>query len=90
MNQIDQVTQTVASTSEESAAAAEELNAQAVTMSDTVKELGALVGYTAGMEVSNTQTKKRKSISKSKPVGRVKNKSPEDIMPLSQNDTLEF
>ena len=90
MNQIDQVTQTVASTSEESAAAAEELNAQAVTMSDTVRELGALVGYTAGMEVSNTQTKKRKSISKTKPVARAKNKSPEDIMPLSQNDTLEF
>ncbi|MCK5110372.1 MAG: methyl-accepting chemotaxis protein [Arcobacteraceae bacterium] len=90
MNQIDQVTQTVASTSEESAAAAEELNAQAVTMSDTVKELGALVGYTAGMEVSNVQTKQRKKVSKAKPVARAKNKSPEDIMPLSENDTLEF
>ena len=90
MNQIDQVTQTVASTSEESAAAAEELNAQAVTMSDTVKELGSLVGYTAAMGVSQVETKKRKNVSKAKPAARAKKKSPEDIMPLSQNDTLEF
>ncbi len=88
MSQIDQVTQTVASTSEESAAAAEELNAQAVTMSDTVRELGSLVGYTAGTAV--VQTKQRKKIATAKPIARAKNKSPEDIMPLSQNDTLEF
>ena len=90
MTQIDQVTQTVASTSEESAAAAEELNAQAVTMSDTVKDLGALVGYTGGVEVSNRQTKQRKQRSEVKPLARSKSKSPEDIMPLSENDTLEF
>ena len=46
MTQIDQSTQTVASTSEESAAAAEELNAQAVTLGNTVKEIGELVGVT--------------------------------------------
>ena len=46
MTQIDQATQTVASTSEESAAAAEELNAQAITLGNTVEEIGELVGVT--------------------------------------------
>ena len=90
MNQIDQVTQTVASTSEESAAAAEELNAQAVTMSDTVRELGSLVGYTAGSNETVSYTKQRKTTSNIKAKANNKTKSPEDIMPLSQNDTLEF
>ena len=90
MNQIDQVTQTVASTSEESAAAAEELNAQAVSMSDTVKDLGALVGYTAGSGDSAVHRKQNKQTSRAKPKAVSKNKSPEDIMPLSKNDTLEF
>ncbi len=44
MGQIDEVTQTVASTSEESAAAAEELSAQATSMEGTVKSISLIVG----------------------------------------------
>jgi len=44
ITQVDQVTQHNASTSEEAAAAAEELNAQTHTMLDTVGEIGSMVG----------------------------------------------
>ncbi|NQY93816.1 MAG: hypothetical protein HRT43_06590, partial [Campylobacteraceae bacterium] len=90
MTDIDQVTQTVASTSEESASAAEELNAQAVTMSDTVRELGKLVGYTASENTFTVQAKPTKSskLSRSKPVN--KREVPEDILPLNEDDTADF
>ena len=45
MGSIDQVTQQNAATSEEAAAAAEQLNAQAVAMQDMVAEIAAMVGY---------------------------------------------
>ncbi len=90
MSDIDQVTQTVASTSEESASAAEELNAQAVTMSDTVRELGKLVGYTASENTFNVQTKPTRSSApnRSKPVN--KREIPEDILPLNEDDAQDF
>jgi methyl-accepting chemotaxis protein len=44
VGQMDKVTQSNASSAEETAAAAEELNAQAAMLSDTIRELRALVG----------------------------------------------
>jgi methyl-accepting chemotaxis protein/methyl-accepting chemotaxis protein-2 (aspartate sensor receptor) len=44
MGEIDQITQQNAATSEESAASAEELNAQAVSMKETVNTIAAMVG----------------------------------------------
>ena len=86
ISQIDQVTQTVASTSEESAAAAEELNAQAVNMSTTVRDIGSLVGYQA----NNTQVLEKRSKNRQKVKNNPKNNDPKEIMPLSEDDTLEF
>lgn len=50
MGSVDQITQQNASASEETAAAAEELNAQALSMLDNVAELAALAGYDMGKE----------------------------------------
>lgn len=53
MGQIDEVTQQNAANSEEAAAAAEELNAQALSLQESVKQVAALVGYDMG-EVGQT------------------------------------
>ena len=50
MGSVDQITQQNASASEETAAAAEELNAQAISMLDNVSELAALAGFDMGKE----------------------------------------
>ena len=50
VSQMDKVTQSTASNAEESAAASEELSAQAITLNDAVKELASLIG-TAVSEV---------------------------------------
>ena len=50
MGSVDQITQQNASASEETAAAAEELNAQALSMLDNVSELAALAGFDMGKE----------------------------------------
>lgn len=49
---MDQVTQNSAASAEESAAAAEQLNAQAITMKHTVTTLVELVGMAAGSATS--------------------------------------
>ncbi|MBD3274814.1 MAG: hypothetical protein GF372_05855 [Candidatus Marinimicrobia bacterium] len=54
INQVDQVTQTVASSAEESASASEEMNAQAVVLLDSVKELVRIVdGNKSGEDSKN-------------------------------------
>lgn len=50
MGSVDQITQQNASASEETAAAAEELNAQAISMLDNVSELAALAGFDMGKD----------------------------------------
>jgi methyl-accepting chemotaxis protein len=49
VTQVDKVTQVTAANAEEAAAASEELNAQALSLTDTVTALSALVGGTKGM-----------------------------------------
>lgn len=50
MGSVDQITQQNASASEETAAAAEELNAQALSMLESVAQIAALAGYDMGHE----------------------------------------
>lgn len=54
VTQIDQVTQTNASSAEECAAAAEELNAQAATLNEAVADLQRLVGGERSASAANT------------------------------------
>jgi methyl-accepting chemotaxis protein/methyl-accepting chemotaxis protein-2 (aspartate sensor receptor) len=68
MGSVDQITQQNASASEETAAAAEELNAQALSMLESVAQIAALAGYDMGHEsfknsVSNTSHKKVAALS---------------------------
>ncbi len=50
MGSVDQITQQNASASEETAAAAEELNAQALAMLQSVAEMAALAGFDMGKD----------------------------------------
>lgn len=62
MGSVDQITQQNASASEETAAAAEELNAQALSMLQSVSEIAALAGFDMGkehMRASSSQSIKR-------------------------------
>ena len=100
MAQVDQVTQHNASTSEEAAAAAEELNAQANAMLDTVAEVGRMVGVNINTLGHSTQTSTRSSRPKqvartthaahktteNKPASQKAN----DIFPLDDDDLKEF
>src|SRR5690349_3662877 len=61
MNQIGQVTQTTAASSEESASAAEELTAQSETLNQIVKELEKMVGGAESRSSSATSARKRTS-----------------------------
>jgi methyl-accepting chemotaxis protein len=56
VGQMDKVTQSNAASAEESAAAAEELNAQAIVMKESVMELLQLVGGNGQNTVSRTAT----------------------------------
>ncbi len=95
MGQVDQVTQTMASNSEESAAAAEELNAQANAMIESVKEIGTMVGYDVSKlddgnnkhAVTSVRSTGANKIKKSTPS---KNSNPSHIMPLNESDLKEF
>ncbi len=106
MGSVDQITQQNASASEETAAAAEELNAQALSMLDNVSELAALAGFDMGKENrSAPKTAKRLSapVVAPKRLGMNTKKlamrasSPtasrrnnEDVFPLEENDLKEF
>ena len=96
MGEIDQVTQQNAATSEEAAAASEELNAQAVSMKETVTIIADMVGF---VEDSHHQTARRQPlhVTSNAPKKRIVNKAPKrqasqsnDVFPLDENDLKEF
>lgn len=106
MGSVDQITQQNASASEETAAAAEELNAQAISMLESVAEIAALAGYDMGKErpvvkMSNTSKSvstlsmppKRLSMTpnkKMKAPTSSSKQSNEEVFPLNEDDLKEF
>ncbi len=89
--QMEKVTQTTAATAEESAAASEELNAQAETSMTVVKRLETLVGGSGERKAPKARRHAKESMPMSKPSGsvvsmssrrQVKSTEPESIMPL--------
>ena len=106
MGSVDQVTQQNAAASEETAAAAEELNAQAISMLDNVSELALLAGFGMGKETRSTTSIKRistpsmpskrlsMSMSSKKPINKpsstTSRRNNEDVFPLEESDLKEF
>ncbi|WP_263833917.1 methyl-accepting chemotaxis protein [Sulfurospirillum oryzae] len=105
MGSVDQITQQNASASEETAAAAEELNAQAISMLESVAEIAALAGYDMGKESAKAFSIKRVSSSslsmppkrlvmapkKAKPsFSTATKRSNEEVFPLDEDDLKEF
>ncbi|ACZ13006.1 HAMP domain-containing methyl-accepting chemotaxis protein [Sulfurospirillum deleyianum] len=106
MGSVDQITQQNASASEETAAAAEELNAQAISMLESVAEIAALAGYDIGKErpVVKASKASKQVASLSMPPKRLgmsaskKTKAPtsslkqsnEEVFPLNEDDLKEF
>lgn len=105
MGQIDQVTQQNAANSEEAAAAAEELNAQAVSMMQSVDSIAKIVGFNIDMSLAHNSightTTKRPQIKKielhsshkpmaKKPSARIGGKKDSDVFPLEEDDLKEF
>lgn len=99
MGQVDQITQTMASNSEESAAASEEMSAQAVQMKMAIAQVADIFG----IKIDNGIQRKSSSthhVNINKPSKRVnKNntfvmnkptKKPSEIMPLDEDDIKEF
>jgi len=105
MGQIDQVTQQNAANSEEVAAAGEELNAQAISMMQSVEAIARIVGYdisehTHGTKAS-TPHKVTKTIEHKPEIKKSASKKPQitqkpqkkrddDIFPLDEDDLKEF
>ncbi len=106
MGSVDQITQQNASASEETAAAAEELNAQALSMLDNVSELALLAGFDMGKENRASSSIKRistpsmppkrisMSTSSKKPINKpssvTSRRNNEDVFPLEESDLKEF
>lgn len=105
MGSVDQITQQNASASEETAAAAEELNAQALSMLESVAEIAALAGYDMGKEAAKSNPSKRVSTAslsmppkrismapkKAKPTfSSTTKRSNEEVFPLDEDDLKEF
>ena len=96
MGEIDQITQQNAATSEEAAAASEELNAQAVSMKETINVIAKMVGYAtsqAHVAKSTEQAQKaHKKLSKPKKLihKTTKKSSNDDVFPLDEDDMKEF
>lgn len=101
MGNIDEVTQQNASTSEESAAAAEELSAQSISMLNSINALASVVGIDVADESSNQAPTPRRTRTKApaprqvshKPAPRVASSSTsksDDIFPLGEDDLKEF
>ena len=100
MGSIDQVTQQNAATSEEAAAAAEELNAQALSMQDMVGEIAAMVGFEMDQNQNKvashtvrgprTQTRQIKATpTRAKPAAKRSSKV-DEVFPLDDEDLKEF
>ncbi|WP_373074061.1 methyl-accepting chemotaxis protein [Sulfurimonas sp.] len=98
MGEIDNVTQQNAATSEEAAAAAEELNAQAISMKETVNIIAAMVGEaTNTMSVSHHVDSNRSSrpapkkiAAKPVPKKAKPAQDADDVFPLDEEDLKEF
>lgn len=100
MGQIDQVTQLNASSSEEAAAAAEELNAQASAMMDNVRSIADIVGFTIESDASYAPSttgapvriEHQKHVSSNVPRIQKTKKNPKDgdVFPLDGDDMKEF
>ena len=105
MGSVDQITQQNASASEETAAAAEELNAQALSMLESVAEIAALAGYNIAKENDRPSAKRISTSSlsmspkrlvmapkKAKPASfsTTSKRSNEDVFPLDEDDLKEF
>jgi len=94
MGEIDQVTQQNAATSEEAAAAAEELNAQSVSMKEVVNVIAAMVGESSNVSNSGSNTKVvsqlHRSPTKVKRIAKNNSNSPDDVFPLDEEDLKEF
>lgn len=100
MGEIDNVTQQNAATSEEAAAAAEQLNAQAISMKETVNIIAEMVGEArTDTHTPSTHNQSRSSGSKSAPKKITKKPAPkkpksnqdnEDVFPLDEEDLKEF
>lgn len=96
MDQVDQVTQTMASNSEESAASSEEMSAQAIQMKSAIGQVANIFGIKINASDYHTH-----SVMKSGSVPRkntpikmasaaTTNKKPSEIMPLDEDDIKEF
>lgn len=101
MGQIDQVTQTNAATSEEAAAAAEELNAQANAMMDNVHSIAKIVGFQIQTDTSSTTYRKParpihvehkpQASAPAKKAPKLERKNNKDeVFPLDEDDLKEF
>lgn len=102
MGSVDQITQQNAASSEETAAAAEELNAQAIAMLESVAEVSRLVGFdmqSDSMMSAKKEPAKRVSLqapSKKivhKPFPKTNSKmttNAQDVFPLEEDDLKEF
>lgn len=101
MSNVDEITQRNAGVSEESAAAAEELNAQAVSMMDSVEDIAKIVGIDAkGKKSSSSAPKKyptthkidlhKSSMKKQDRPSKSAVNDPERVMPLDEDDVKEF
>lgn len=98
MSQVDSVTQVIASNSEESAAASEEMSAQATTMKITIGDLAGIFG----IATSSTHSTKSVLHHQQKPtLGSntkqnrkaplvVATKKPSEVLPLDDDDLREF
>ncbi|WP_022851643.1 methyl-accepting chemotaxis protein [Limisalsivibrio acetivorans] len=106
MGSIDQITQQNAAGSEEAAAAAEELNAQAVSMISSVEEIAKMVGLELKADQINTggsskqkpkmleskggSGKKQQAPKKEAKKAKKKDDDPEDVLPLDSDDLHDF
>lgn len=101
MNQVDSVTQVIASNSEESAAASEEMSAQATTMKVNIAELAAIFGIsTSGMHMAKSVLHHQPKMASKSPVKgfsakgfqmqQQPQKKPSEILPLDDDDLKEF
>ncbi len=96
MEQVDSVTQTMASNSEESAAASEEMNAQATQMKVTIAKVAEMFGLKvdekllhSAPETQSVKVSTKKTID-TLSANQVKSKKAAEIMPLDEDDIKVF
>lgn len=92
MGEVDQVTQQNAATSEEAAASAEELSAQAMSMKDVVSTIAMMVGESVTQTSVRHETRKQtnRAPRKTKATRQATSRNNEDVFPLDEEDLKEF